>query len=135
MNLLIHFLGFPSSFTSSLPLIILMSLLLHSLGFLSPVAFSLLIIFVCPADHYSCHSGLLGFTLLFSLLIIFILLGFFCHWAFCQKWASTINKLDFCYLFLAKIPICSVHFGNSQFGLSYFKLTVRSILTVNSLGT
>ena len=36
MNLLIHFLGFPNPFTSSLPFIVLMGLLLHSLGFLGP---------------------------------------------------------------------------------------------------
>ena len=45
-------------------------------------------------DHYSCHSDLLVFALLFSLPIFFILLGFFCHWAFCQKWASTFSPLS-----------------------------------------
>ena len=80
MNLLIHFLGFLDPFTSSLPLIIPMGLLLHSLSFLGPFASSLpLIIFCGPVDHYSYHSGLLVFTLLFSLPIFFILLGFFCH--------------------------------------------------------
>ena len=41
MSLLIHFLGFSSPFTSSLPLIILMGLLLHSLSFLNPFTSSL----------------------------------------------------------------------------------------------
>ena len=41
MSLLIHFLGFSSPFTSSLPLIILMGLLLHFLSFLGPFTFSL----------------------------------------------------------------------------------------------
>ena len=41
MNLLIHFLGFSSPFTSSLPLIVPMCLLLHSLGFLGPFTPSL----------------------------------------------------------------------------------------------
>ena len=36
MNLLIHFLGFPSPFILSLPLIVPMGLLLYSLGFLGP---------------------------------------------------------------------------------------------------
>ena len=36
MILLIHFLGFPGPFTSSLPLIVPMGLLFHSLGFLGP---------------------------------------------------------------------------------------------------
>ena len=105
-------------------------------GFPQPICLLFTTYYFCGlADHYSCHSSLLGFTLLFSLLIFFILLSFFCHWVLCQKWAAIIGKLDFCYLFLAKIQICSIHFGNSQFGLCYFKLIVSSILIVNSLGT
>ena len=41
MNLLLHFLGIPSPFTFSLPLILPMGLLLHSLGFLGPFTSSL----------------------------------------------------------------------------------------------
>ena len=49
--------------------------------------------FFCrPVNHYSCCSGLLVFASLFSLPIFFILLGFFSHCAFCQKWASTMVK-------------------------------------------
>ena len=99
LNLLIHFLGFPNPFTSFLPLIIPMCLLLHFLGFLGPFASSLSLLFFffffffCrPVNHYSCCSGLLVFTSLFSLPIFFILLGFFSHCAFCQKWASTMVK-------------------------------------------
>ena len=124
MNLLTHFLGFPNPFTSFLPFIILMDLLLHSLSLLlQPICLLFTTYYFCGlADHYSCHSGLLGFTLLFSLLIFFILLSFFCHWVLCQKWAAIVGKLDFCYLFLAKIQICYINFGNSQFGLCYLNL-------------
>ena len=58
------------------------------LGLPQPIFFFFTTYYFCEfADHYSCHSALLGFALLFSLPIFFILLGFFCHWAFCQKWA------------------------------------------------
>ena len=136
MNLLTHFLGFPNPFTSFLPLIILMGLLLHSLGFLSPFAYSLLlIIFV----------GLLTTILVIPVywaLLYYFLFSFssycwvsFVIGSFVKSGPAIVGKLDFCYLFLAKIQICSIHFGNSQFGLCYFKLIVSSILTVNSLGT
>ena len=52
--------------------------------------------FCGPTNHYSCHSVLLVFILLFSLPIFFILLGFFCHWTFCQKWTLTLSI----YMFL-----------------------------------
>lgn len=63
MNLLIHFLGFPNPFTSSLPLTVPMGLLLHSLGFLDPFAsFLPLIILV----------GLLGIPTCWTLLYYFL---------------------------------------------------------------
>jgi len=37
------------------------------------------------AGHYSCHSSMLGLLYYLFLLTFFILLGFFCYWAFCQK--------------------------------------------------
>ena len=66
MNLLIHFLGFPDPFTSFLPFTIPMGLLLF-FGFSWPICSFLATYYFCgPVDHYSCHSSLLVFTLLFS---------------------------------------------------------------------
>ena len=59
-----------------------MGLLPSFFGLPQPICFFLATYYFCgPVDHYSCHSGLLVFTLLFSLPIFFILMGFFCHWA------------------------------------------------------
>ena len=79
-NLLIHFLDFLGPFMSFLCLTIPMGLLPSFFGLPWPICFFLATYYFCePIDHYSYHSGLLVFTLLFSLLIFFILLGFFCH--------------------------------------------------------
>ena len=81
-NLLIHFLVFPSPFMSFQPLTIPIGLLPSLFGLPWPICFFLATDYFCgPVDHYSYHSGLLVFALLFSLPIFFILLGFFCHWA------------------------------------------------------
>ena len=81
-NLLIHFLDFPGPFTSFLCLTIPIGLLPSFFGLPQPICFFLATYYFCgPVDHYSYHSSLLVFTLLFSLLIFFILLGFFCHWS------------------------------------------------------
>ena len=55
-------------------------------GFLELFAFSKAILLFCrPVDHYSCHFGLLVFTLLFYFSTFFILSGFFYHWALLPK--------------------------------------------------
>ena len=65
------------------------------IGLPRPICFFFATHYFCgSADHYSCHSGLLVFALLFALPIFFVLLGFFCHWVFCQKWASTFSPLS-----------------------------------------
>jgi len=70
-----------------------------------PIFFFFATYYFCgPTNHYSCHSGLLVFTLLFSLPIFSILLGFFCHWAFCQKWALTLSIYMF-YKWVKLLPI------------------------------
>ena len=60
-------------------------------GFLGLFAFSgATLLFFRPVDHYSCHSDLMVFTLLFSFSTFFILMGFFCHRVLLpKKWAST----------------------------------------------
>ena len=91
IDLLIHFLGFPGPFTSFLPLIVPMSLLLHSLGFLDPFTSSLpLIILVSLCWPLFLPFQPAEFTLPFSLLTFFILLGFFCYRTFLSK--VGINK-------------------------------------------
>ena len=50
-----------------------------------------LVIFCGPVDHYSCHSSLMVFILLFSFSIFFILLGFFCHWTLLSKVSINIQ--------------------------------------------
>ena len=76
------------------------------LGFPRPIYFTFISYYAHePVGCHSCHVGLLGlsplfldfqnpFTLFLPLLFsffshIFLLLGFFCHCAFCQKYAST----------------------------------------------
>ena len=81
MDILIPFLGFLGHLLLFFYLLLFpLVYYLHSLGFLNPFASSCpLIIFCGPVDHYSCHSGLLVFALLLSLLIFFIFFGFFFH--------------------------------------------------------
>ena len=48
-----------------------------------------------PIGYHSCHVDPLGllpyFYHLYSFFLSFsLLLGFFCHWAFCQKWAPIV---------------------------------------------
>ena len=72
-------------------LMILMGLLLHSLELPRPVCFLWGHLLFCGlVNYYFCHSGLMVFTLLLSFSTLLILLSFFCHGIFCQKWASTI---------------------------------------------
>ena len=81
-NSLIHFLDFFSLFMSFLHLTIPIGLVPSFFGLPQPIYFFLATYYFCGSvDHYSCHSGLLVFSLLFPLLIFFILLGFFCLWA------------------------------------------------------
>ena len=81
-------------FTFSPSLTILMGLLLYSLGFLDPFSFFLATSIFCgPVNHYSSHSGLMVYILLFSFSIFFILMGFFCHWALFSK-AGINTKLE-----------------------------------------
>ena len=101
LSLPIHSLGFSDPFTSFLSLIIPLGLLLHSLGFLGPFTTSLpLFYFRGSVGHQSCCFSLLGlFSYFFTVLppISFLpslLLGFFCCWALCQKWASTTWLID-----------------------------------------
>lgn len=62
------------------------------LGLPQPIYFSFTSFYAYgPVSCYSCHLDLLG---LLPLSIFFpfhlsLLLGFFCHWIICQKWAST----------------------------------------------
>ena len=91
MNLLIHFLGFLSSFTSSLPLTILMGLLPSFLDLSWLICFFLSTNYFCgPVNHYSC----------WSLLYCFLSPSSSYCWAyaigpFCQKWALTRVNLIF----------------------------------------
>ena len=86
MNLLIPFLGFPDSFY-----FFSISYNYHGFtpsffGLPQPICFFLASHYICePINHYSYHSGLIVFTLLFSLHIFFILLGSFCNWAILSK--------------------------------------------------
>ena len=99
LSLPIHSLGFPDPFTSFLPLIIPLGLLLHSLGFLGPYFFTSFY-FRGSVGHQSCCFSPLGlFSYFFTVLppISFLpslLLGLFCCWALCQKWASTTWLID-----------------------------------------
>ena len=52
-----------------------------------------------PAIYHFCHVGPLGLLPYFDHLDSFflsfsLLLGFFCHWAFCQNGASTFSPLS-----------------------------------------
>ena len=108
MNLLTYFLGFPDPLTSSLPLIIVMGLILHSLGFLNPFASSLsLIIFAGLLTIIPAIPAYWVLLYYFLFPLFFILLGFFCHQAFCQKWASTFNR-PISYIFLSLIKFLSL---------------------------
>ena len=86
MNLLIPFLGFPDSFY-----FFSISYNYHGFtpsffGLPQTICFFLATHYICePIDHYSYHSGLMFFTLLFSLHIFFILLGSFCNWVILSK--------------------------------------------------
>ena len=79
----------PNPFTSCLTLIILMGLLFHSLGFPSPFTSSLPLIILVGLLSLLLPFQPVRLAWLFSLLTFFILLGFFCYWTLCQKWAST----------------------------------------------
>ena len=108
MNLLTYFLGFPDPLTSSLPLIIVMGLIFHSLGFLNPFASSLsLIIFAGLLTIIPAIPAYWALLYYFLFPLFFILLGFFCHQAFCQKWASTFNS-PISYIFLSLIKFLSL---------------------------
>ena len=62
------------------------------LGLPWPICFFFSTNYFCePADHYSCHSDLLVFALIFSLPIFFILLGFIYHWPLYKNWAQTFS--------------------------------------------
>ena len=90
MSLPIHFPSYPGSFTSFLPLIIPMSLLLHSLGFLSTFTSSLSFFYSCGlSKHQSCHFNLLGlFSYSFTIFP-------FSHSLYC--WASfTVGWYFYC---------------------------------------
>ena len=94
--LLIYSLRFPGLFTSSLPLIIPMDLLFHYLGFLSPFISSLpLAIFmglltINPATSAQWACFLISLLFFLSFSFIFLIVGSFCFWALCQKWASKV---------------------------------------------
>ena len=104
--------GFPSPFTSSLPLIISMSLLLHSLGFLDPFTSSLpLFIFVgLLAINPTASTRWVCFLISLPFCPSFPSHFLYCQassaiWPFINKWASTDGQLLFCRLYLKKCLI------------------------------
>ena len=104
--------GFPSPFTSSLPLIISMSLLLHSLGFLDPFTSSLpLFIFVgLLAINPTASTRWVCFLISLPFCPSFPSHFLYCQassaiWPFINKWASTNGQLLFCRLYLKKCLI------------------------------